>query len=258
MLNSKEERFKFRFKDSFLKEYSLLQKAEKRYLSLKDNVTVKDKTIFSTQIKRTYELGWQTMKDYLKAHSIELFLPRKIILAMQNEIPAKPWLSMLECNSAYILTHKERILDVFIANYFVEYKKAFAHFCSFFEQKMNVKIETVKQRRKIPHSNHSVLDSCSFSLFINYFMKNPKISFVRIYGSRAGYDFRAASDIDFLIGGKYTQEEFVKIKQELNALRQPYFLKLLSMDELNTSEQKESIEKYMKCSIPFFERKDFI
>ena len=258
MNNRKEDRFKYRYKNSFLGQYEILKSAEEKYLAAGKNPSKQEKHLFGKEIKHTYEFGWKTMKDYLKQKGIISLLPRKIILQMNEEMPADEWISLLEDINTYIVTKDEQALDRLTDNYFKVYKNLFVKFCKFFDEKVKQDIRTPLKRTKPVNANHSVLDSSSFYLFINYFLKHPKIKFVRIYGSRAASDFRASSDVDFIMGGTYTQEEFTKIEKELKALRQPYMLDITDANDKSTPYKKEYVEVNLKNSIAFYDIRDFM
>ena len=258
MSNKKEERFKYRYKSSFLSQYSILKKAEEKYLAAGENAAKQDKHLFGREIKHTYEFAWKTMKDYLKTKGIILLLPRKVILKMNEEIPAGEWISLLEDINIYIVTKEETALNKLIDNYFKIYKNLLVQFCNFFEEKVQMDIRTPIRITKPVNSNHSVLDSSSFCLFINYFLKHSKIKFVRIYGSRAEANFRVSSDVDFIMGGTYTPEEFKKIEKELKGLRQPYMLDITDANDVSTPYKKGYVEINLKNSIPFYDARDFM
>ena len=258
MSSKKLERFKYRYRDSFLGQYSILNKAEEEYLKHEENPSRQAKHEFGKEIKHTYEFGWKTMKDYLREKGINSFLPRKIIRKMQDYISADGWISMLEDINTYILTNEEEHLDIVIKNYFLSYKKLFEQFCEFFDKEIQKDFEALSKKFKPQYPNHSVLDSYSFCLFINYFLKNKKIDYVRIYGSRSGYGYRRASDIDFLIGGNFSDEEFTQIDRELKSLKHPYMLDVTNVNDISTEQKKSYVEVSLANSIPFFDRKDFV
>lgn len=257
MEEKKDARFVYRYKDSFLQQLARLKESEKVFSGLKNTPKKKDKLAFATDIKYTFEFGWKTMKDYLKLKDIVCLLPRKIITAMEKELDISNWLLLLDDLNGYVVSNSEEALDVLIKNYFSRYKKTFAQFCEFFDKKIAQKQPTIRHRRTFPHANHSVMDSFSFMLFTNYFLKKKKIDFVRIYGSRAGKDYRTSSDIDFLIGGNFTKDEFSVIEEELKALRHPYLLDCTNVNETDTEFKKHFVDLNLKHSIPFYDKKDF-
>lgn len=249
------ERFKYRYKDTFLWKYGILNQMEPEFLALKE-VGREDKHKFGAEIKHTFEFGWKTMKDYLKDKGTKALLPRKIILLMKNEMSIDNWIKMLDDINTYIQTNDESALDIMIMNYFTTYKSTFVEFCRFFDGKMKIAMRPSAKKTQ-QYSNHSIMDSYCFCLFINYFLKHPKIHYVRIYGSRAGNNYRRASDIDFLVGGNYTAEEFSRYEQELKSLRHPYMLDVTNVNDVDTDKKKAFVEAILPLSIPFFNRLDF-
>lgn len=64
-----------------------------------------------------------------------------------------------------------------------------------------------------------------------------------IFGSRARGDYRNNSDIDIAIFGDVSNEDEIKIKNELDEIDMEYMLDILFVSEITNSELLENIKK---------------
>ncbi|MFA7658876.1 MAG: nucleotidyltransferase domain-containing protein [Candidatus Gastranaerophilaceae bacterium] len=79
-----------------------------------------------------------------------------------------------------------------------------------------------------------------------YFSQIPKISMVKIYGSRAMGNYRKGSDIDFALYGNIDKEVVKKIGFELDELNTPYMFDVTDYATIQNEKLKEHIDNYGK------------
>jgi uncharacterized protein len=76
------------------------------------------------------------------------------------------------------------------------------------------------------------------------FEKNPEVTQVIVYGSRAKGNYRNGSDIDItLIGEQLTYDILSKIISEMDDLDTPYMFDISIFDKLNTPSLEEHIKR---------------
>ncbi len=86
---------------------------------------------------------------------------------------------------------------------------------------------------------------------LDYFLSNPEIEKVLIFGSRAKGTYHAGSDIDFAIWTK-DHENFFKISARLDELPTPYKFDIIDYRALMNEGLKTSIDN---DGILFYEKK---
>ena len=100
------------------------------------------------------------------------------------------------------------------------------------------------------------LDDYSYNLLIDYFKSKPKIKIVRIFGSRSRGQSKKCADLDFFVEGPISDDEIYQYKKEIENLRHPYCIDLVS---LNT--EIPSGIHFIKCSFKyskyFYRRSDY-
>ncbi len=101
------------------------------------------------------------------------------------------------------------------------------------------------------------LDEYTYNLLIEYFKSNPEIKIVRIFGSRILGSSRRCSDIDMFIEGTYSEDKVKIFNNELNCLRHPYRIDIISVNETEDI-KKELVLRRLRQSKCFYLRKNYI
>ena len=101
------------------------------------------------------------------------------------------------------------------------------------------------------------LDEYTYNLLIEYFKSNPEIKIVRIFGSRISGSSRRCSDIDMFIEGTYSEDKVKIFNNELNCLRHPYRIDIISVNETEDI-KKELVLRRLRQSKCFYLRKNYI
>jgi uncharacterized protein len=84
----------------------------------------------------------------------------------------------------------------------------------------------------------------SFNRIVTVFSAFPKISQVRLFGSRALDRHRPGSDIDLaIVGNNLTLNDLLDIRLKLDDLMLPYRFDLVALDDQTNTELREHIER---------------
>lgn len=75
------------------------------------------------------------------------------------------------------------------------------------------------------------------------FTRHPKVSAVKVYGSRAMGTFRPESDIDLAVYGDVDGTELARVLGELDELPLPYFFDVLAYSSLTHSALRSHIDR---------------
>ena len=100
------------------------------------------------------------------------------------------------------------------------------------------------------------LSEYAYNLIIDWFKSKDCIKAVRIFGSRSRCGTRFASDVDFLIEGNFSLDYLLEIKQELNTLRHPYRIDLVSVSSQEWIDV-DLVQRNYSASKLFYLRSDF-
>lgn len=80
-------------------------------------------------------------------------------------------------------------------------------------------------------------------LLLQVFRRDPRITEVRLFGSRAQGTHRPSSDIDLAVWGSLNELEGVSLAAELDGLSLPYRFDVVAMAELREDSLREHIER---------------
>lgn len=80
-------------------------------------------------------------------------------------------------------------------------------------------------------------------LILSVFRRNPSISEVLLYGSRAKGNYKPESDIDLAIVGVSDELQVEKISEELDQLPLPYRFDVVGYEAIRHSPLREHIER---------------
>lgn len=184
------------------------------------NPSTMDKELMCVKIKFAFEYCWKAMKDYLKYKGNPKLLPRKIFEAMSEYIDTTYWVMLLD---DLILFFEDRnnieYKDKIISHYYEYYDKMFDDFHRFLSNEAEATDSMIIEEKEYIYDNHYILDTFTFYTLINYFRSKPEIKEAFLYGSRNQNTFRESSDVDIIVTGEYTEEQFRKYEIEVQNLR---------------------------------------
>ena len=122
------------------------------------------------------------------------------------------------------------VKDRMISHYYEYYENMFDDFLRFISNEaQSTKAKNTKPKKYI-HDNGYILDTYTFVTLINYFLTKPEINEVYLYGSRNLDTFRESSDVDIIVKGNYTKDQFEKFAQEILNLRIAYTVDVHAQD----------------------------
>lgn len=255
---SKPERFTYRYKNTMNPRYNRLLELENLYFAQGKQPNMQEKDNFCLAIKYAYETSWKTMKDFLKMKGKNVLLPRKIFQEMGEYFDTSIWIYLIDEINLFFANRKdEKVLDNMIMHYFSHYSEMFDRFLHFItNQEYLIAPPTEENSDNIPQ-NYSILDTYTLVTLVNYFLTKPSIELVRVYGSRANSTYRSSSDVDLIVSGSFTEEDFPKLKADIENLPVPYIIDI----ENGNATSPRSLT-YLAENIPYsvilYDKKDFI
>ena len=123
------------------------QNFEKAFLQFKEGVELNNPNKIEKQgiiksFEYTYELAWNTLKDYLESKDIDVKFPRDVIKqAVHYEIleEGELWMDMLDKRNLLVHTYDEKTLEVALKSIKEDYYPIILKLDHFFKRELNAR-----------------------------------------------------------------------------------------------------------------------
>ena len=251
-MDNKLPRFKYRFL-SFKRYYDYFKTEAEKYRQNKSNSTEADIEMFNKLI-RLYNTAIATMKYYILAKGKDVRITRKIIQEMNKEENYSEWFGLTNLlEKTFIQQNNKSVKKLFTENY----KRLISLFDSF-QKSFEIKFEKELNNYEYRFTSKTIeqlLSEKQRNVLADYFKQQNNIEKVHLYGSRVCDEYTDSSDIDILIEGDFSSEEFNRFEKELNDLKIPQMVHAYNVNiRDNRATSREFIEDNIKHSLLLYQK----
>lgn len=220
---------------------ALAQLAEAHALSQQRELSRLERLGLIHGFEYTYELAWNTLKDYLTYQGIQNLIGSRDTIreAFSRELidDGEDWMAMLTDRNKTSHTYNEETAEE-IFRHIVE-----SHFYLF--QALQKKLDSlIRKMMSSTHETKHGLKTSTIDKINGVFALYPNIQQAILYSSRAKGTFRNGSDIDLTLkGDNLTYRELLRIENELDDLLLPYKIDLSLFRQIENPNLIEHIER---------------